>query len=191
MHLPSLVNLIQFPHASLWKPLHPLADHHELASSTPIAFVLPWHYTTWSEDCRRRTPSNLFQSSYRAGHSTDWDRFVTYCKRYSIRSGQWQHFCRSSFVGSFCRFWHSWPPNSPLPPELFFFSFFWGGGGGGIQSTAALQWFQSFRSDRYQSTWVNNSSSSPSQLISYGVPQGSVPGAPFSSSCTLHLSPRS
>ena len=33
-----------------------------------------------------------------------WDRFVTYCKRYSFRSGQWQHFC-SSFVGSFCRFW--------------------------------------------------------------------------------------
>ena len=48
-----------------------------------------------------------------------WDRFVTYCKRYSFRSGQWQHFC-SSFVGSFSRFWHSWPPNSPLPPELCF-----------------------------------------------------------------------
>ena len=52
----------------------------------------------------------------------------------------------------------------------------------GIQSTA-LQWFHSHLSDRYQSTSVNNSSSSPSQLM-YGVPQG-----PFSSSCTLRLSP--
>ena len=42
----------------------------------------------------------------------------------------------------------------------------------GIQSTA-LQWFHSYLSDRYQSTSVNNSSSSPSQLM-YGVPQGSV-----------------
>ena len=37
----------------------------------------------------------------------------------------------------------------------------------GIQSTA-LQWFQSYLSDRYQSTLVNNSSSSPSQLM-YGL----------------------
>ena len=44
----------------------------------------------------------------------------------------------------------------------------------GIQSTA-LQWFQSYISDIYQSTSVNNSSSSPSQLM-YGVPQGSVLG---------------
>ena len=44
----------------------------------------------------------------------------------------------------------------------------------GIQSTA-LQWFQSYLSDRYQSTSVNNSSSSPSQLM-YGVPRGSVLG---------------
>ena len=43
-----------------------------------------------------------------------------------------------------------------------------------IQS-AALQWFQSYLSDTYQSTSVNNSSSSPSQLM-YGVPQGSVLG---------------
>ena len=43
-----------------------------------------------------------------------------------------------------------------------------------IQS-AALQWFQSYLSDRYQSTSVNNSSSSPSQLM-YDVPQGSVLG---------------
>ena len=47
-----------------------------------------------------------------------WDRFVTYCKRYSFRSRHWQHFC--SFVESFCRLWHYWPPNSPLPPELCF-----------------------------------------------------------------------
>ena len=58
--------------------------------------------------------SNPFQSAYRAGHSTD--RFVTCCKWYSLRFGQWQHFC-SSFVGSFCSYW---PPNSPLPPELCF-----------------------------------------------------------------------
>ena len=32
---------------------------------------------------------------------------------------QWQCFC-SSFVGSFCRFWHFRPQNSPLPPELCF-----------------------------------------------------------------------
>ena len=44
----------------------------------------------------------------------------------------------------------------------------------GIQSTA-IQWFQSYLSDRYQSTSVNNSSSSPSQLM-YGVPQGLVLG---------------
>ena len=70
-----------------------------------------------------------------------WDRFVTYCKRYSLYSGQWQHFC--SFVGSFCRYW---PPNS-LPPELFFC----------IQSTA-LQWFQSHPLRQlYQSASVSNS----------------------------------
>ncbi len=34
----------------------------------------------------------------------------------------------------------------------------------GIQSTA-LQWFQSYLSDRYQSTSVNNSSCAPSQLM--------------------------
>ena len=44
----------------------------------------------------------------------------------------------------------------------------------GIQSTA-LQWFHSYISDGYQSTSVNNSSSSPSQPM-YGVPQGSVLG---------------
>ena len=26
----------------------------------------------------------------------------------------------SSFVGAFCRFWHYWQPNSPLPPQLSF-----------------------------------------------------------------------
>ena len=34
----------------------------------------------------------------------------------------------------------------------------------GIQSTA-LQWFQSYLSDRYQSTSVNNSSCAPLQLM--------------------------
>ena len=59
---------------------------------------------------------NPFQSACRAGHSAET---VSLRKQYSFRSGQWQHFC-SSFVGSFCRFWHYWPPNSPLPPELCF-----------------------------------------------------------------------
>ena len=45
----------------------------------------------------------------------------------------------------------------------------------GIRSTA-LQWFHSYLSDRYQSTSVNNLSSSPSQLM-YGVSQGSVLGS--------------
>jgi len=44
----------------------------------------------------------------------------------------------------------------------------------GIQSTA-LQWFQSYLSDIYPSTSVNNSHSSPSRLM-YGVLQGSVLG---------------
>ena len=44
----------------------------------------------------------------------------------------------------------------------------------GIQFTA-LQWFQSYLSDRYQSPTVNKSSLSPSQLM-YGVPQGSALG---------------
>ena len=44
----------------------------------------------------------------------------------------------------------------------------------GIQSTAP-QWSQSYLSDRYQSTSVSNSSSSPSQLM-YGVPQCLVLG---------------
>ena len=56
----------------------------------------------------------------------------------------------------------------------------------GIQSTA-LQWFHSYLSDRYQSTSVNNSSSSPSQLM-YGVPQGSVLGPILLVLCTTPLS---
>ena len=64
-----------------------------------------------------------------------WDRFVTCCNWYSLRSGQWPHFY-SSFVGAFWSFWHYtgrktptylltyfwhyWPPKSPLPPELCF-----------------------------------------------------------------------
>ena len=104
--------------------------------------------------------TTMFQLDYI--HTCLINLFYYYCLL-PIRSGQWQHFC-SSFVGSFCRFWHYWLPDSPLPPELVF----------GIQSTA-LQWFHSYISDIYQSTSVNISSSSPSQLM-YGVPQGSVLG---------------
>ena len=56
----------------------------------------------------------------------------------------------------------------------------------GIQSTT-LQWFHSYLSDRYQSTSVNNSSSSPSHLM-YGVPQGSVLGPILFVLCTTPLS---
>ena len=51
----------------------------------------------------------------------------------------------------------------------------------GIQS-AAFQWFQSYLADRYQSTSVNNSSSSPSQ------PQGSVLGPILFVQCSTSLS---
>ena len=37
-------------HASLWKPWHPLADHHE--HHQHISYH--WHCTTWSEDCQRQ-----------------------------------------------------------------------------------------------------------------------------------------
>ena len=56
----------------------------------------------------------------------------------------------------------------------------------GIQSTA-LQWFQSYLSDRYQSTSVNNLSSSPLQLM-YGVPQVSILGPIF---FVLYITPLS
>ena len=56
----------------------------------------------------------------------------------------------------------------------------------GIYSTA-LQWFHSYLSDRYQSTSVNNSSLSPSQLM-YGVPQGAVLGPILFVLCTTPLS---
>ena len=64
----------------------------------------------------------------------------------------------SSFVGSFCSSDH----------QILFSrlnSVF------GIQS-AALQWFQSYLSDRYQSTSVNNSFSSPSQPCTSGFSTG-------------------
>ena len=38
-------------HASLWKPWHPLADHHE--HHQHISYH--WHCTTWSEDSHRHT----------------------------------------------------------------------------------------------------------------------------------------
>ena len=77
-------------------------------------------------------------------------------------SGQWQHFC-SLFGEDFWSFWHYWPPNSPLPPELCFWH--------SVYCTPVV----SLIPLRHQSTSVNNLSSSPSQLM-YGMPQGSVLG---------------
>ena len=60
------------------------------------------------------------------------------------------------------------------PPSIFFFFFFFGGGGGhSVYCTPVV----SVIPLRYQSTLVNNLSSSLSQLM-YGVPQRSVLG-PF------------
>ena len=50
----------------------------------------------------RKQPQQSLSVSL-SSRTQHWDRFVTCCKRYSLRSGQWQHF-RSSFVGYFCRF---------------------------------------------------------------------------------------
>ena len=107
----------------------------------------------------RKQPQQSLSVSL-SSRTQHWNCFAMYCKRYSFHSGQWQYFC--SFVGSFCCFWYYWPPNS-LPPELFLmFSL--------LHSSGFTH-----LSDRYQSTSVNNLSSSPSQLM-YGVPQGSVLG---------------
>ena len=128
----------------------------------------------FSANCSPMSKKTFLSKPFQSSRTQHRDRFVTYCKQYFLRSEQWQHFC-SSFVGAFCSFWHYWPFSSPLPPVF------------GIQSECmAIRWFHLYLSDRYDSTSVNNSSSSPSQFM-HGVPQGYW--GQFSSSCTLHFFP--
>ena len=102
--------------------------------------------------------SNPFQSAYRAGHSTE----TVLCEIFSaLDNDNISVLLLLDLSAAFDTIDHQ-----ILPSRLN--SVF------GIQSTA-LQWFHSYLSDRYQSTSVNNSSPSPSQLM-YGVPQGSVLG---------------
>ena len=94
--------------------------------------------------------SNPFQTAYRAGHSTET---VLLCIVNDILSALTMTFLFFS-CWIFLQLLKLLTTNSPLPLNSVF----------GIQPTA-LQWFQSYLSDRYQSTSVNNSSSSPSQLM--------------------------
>ena len=139
-----------------WKTTVPFLTFHFCPKSLKKSFS-----TTSLPSPRKQSQQSLAVSLL--NRTQHWDRFVTYCKWYSLHSGQWQHFC-SSFVDLSAAF--DTIDHQILLSHLD--SVF------GIQSTA-LQWFQSYFSDRYQSTSVNNSSSSPSQLM-YGVPQGSVLG---------------
>ena len=93
--------------------------------------------------------SNPFQSAYRAGHSTETVllRIVN-----DILSALTMTFLFFS-CWIFLQLLKLLTTNSPLPLNSVF----------GIQPTA-LQWFQSYLSDRYQSTSVNSWSSSPLQV---------------------------
>ena len=104
--------------------------------------------------------SNPFQSTYQAGHSTE--TVMLRIVNDKLRSGQWKLFC-SSFAGSFCSFWHYIDHQILLPRLNSVF---------GIVYCIPVV---SVITLRYQSTSVNNSSSSQSQLM-YSVPQGSVLG---------------
>ena len=90
----------------------------EKLPSISVQNPLKSHSPQTSLPSPRKQPQQSLSVSL-SSRTQHWDHFVTYCKWYSVRSGQWQHFC-SSFVGSFCSFWHYWPPNSPLLPELCF-----------------------------------------------------------------------
>ena len=93
--------------------------------------------------------SNPFQSAYRAGHSTETVllRIVN-----DILSALTMTFLFFS-CWTFLQLLKLLTTNSPLPLNSVF----------GIQPTA-LQWFQPYLSDRYQSTSVNSWSSSPLQV---------------------------
>ena len=94
-----------------WRNTAPFLTFHFCPKSPKKAFS-----TNFSPISKKQPqqPISVSLSSRRTQHR---DRFVTCYKWYSLHSGQRQHF--RSFVGSFCSFWHYWPPNSPLPPELF------------------------------------------------------------------------
>ena len=102
--------------------------------------------------------SNPFQSAYRAGHSTETVLLRTVNDILSALDNDNISVLLLDLSAAFDITDHQ------ILSRLNF----------GIQSTA-LQWFQSYLSDRYQSTSVNNLSSSPSQLL-YSVPRGSALG---------------
>ena len=189
-------------HTSLWKSWHPLADHHEhhqhisyhwhcttwsedSRRQTSVEKAITWqksfeklpsHLTF--HFCRNKLEkvvlhkllshlqennlSNPFQSAYRAGHTTETVllRIVN-----DILSALDNDNISFLFLLDLSAAFDTVDHQILLCRLNSVF---------GIQSTA-LQWFQSYLSDRYQSTSVNNSSSSPSQLM-YGVPQVPILG---------------
>ena len=147
----------------------PLLDKHLLKNYRPIS-NLPFLskilekvilYKLLSH-LQENNLSNSFQSVYRAGHSTETVllRIVNYILS-TLDNDNISVLLLLDLSAAFDTTDHQILLS--LLNSVF-----------GIQSTA-LQWFQSYLSDRYQSTSVNNSSSSPSQLM-YGVPQCSVLG---------------
>ena len=95
--------------------------------------------------------------SQRIEQDTAQRPFCYVCKWYSLRCGQW-HFCSFLLLLQLSSAFDTIDHKILLSRLNSVF---------GIQSTA-LQWFQSYLSDRYQSTSVDNLSSSPSRL-KYGV----------------------
>ena len=218
MHPPSLVNSIPFPprffiktmasscrpsrtssthrlftigieprylKTAIVKPLlkKPLFDKNLLKNYRPISnlpflskileiVVLHKHLSHLQENIL----SNPFQSAYRAGHSTETVLLRTVNDILSALDNDNISVLLLDLSAAFDITDHQ------ILSRLNF----------GIQSTA-LQWFQSYLSDRYQSTLVNNSSSSPSQLM-HGVSLGSVQGhvlfvlytAPLSDTIATH-----
>ena len=200
MHLPSLVNLIPFPPrffmetlTSSCRPsrtssthLLPLALYHviwrqpssnlcwkshhltKIIWKTTVPF-LPFHYFLSKildivvlhkllSHLQENNLSNPFQSAYRAGYSTE-----TVLLR--IVNDILSLWTITTFLFFFC--WIFLPLLALLTTKF---------------SSPAWTLFLAFSllhsngfSHTYQSTSVNNSSSSPSQLV-YGVPQGSVLG---------------
>ena len=75
-----------------------------VALHTSISVQNPWKGRspqTSLPSPRLKQPQQSLSVSL-SSRTQHWDCFVTYCKRYSLHSGQWQHFC--SFVGSFCHY---------------------------------------------------------------------------------------